>query len=300
MHAFPKGCDCMRQKKRESMFYLAILMPALLLLGIFFVIPVVQSLLLSFTDSYGMRSTYDWIGLSNYVEALGDSSFRDTIQITFAYTIVTVLGSNLLALVFALILDGPIRCRNLLRAVFFIPNIMSILVVGYIWRFVYTSALPDLMTAIGQKTVAVLGKPQSVIYAIALVGIWNTVGYYMVIYIASLQSVSEDLTEAARIDGANGWQVLTRIKLPLISPTIVTCIILCVASAMKTFELPWTMTSGGPAGASTTMVLKIYNTAFNANRTGYATAQSTILFVLIASISFVLNIIMRRREARLQ
>ena len=161
MHAFPKGCDCMRQKKRESMFYLAILMPALLLLGIFFVIPVVQSLLLSFTDSYGMRSTYDWIGLSNYVEALGDSSFRDTIQITFAYTIVTVLGSNLLALVFALILDGPIRCRNLLRAVFFIPNIMSILVVGYIWRFVYTSALPDLMTAIGQKTVAVLGKPQS-------------------------------------------------------------------------------------------------------------------------------------------
>ena len=202
--------------------------------------------------------------------------------------------------VFALILDGPIRCRNLLRAVFFIPNIMSILVVGYIWRFVYTSALPDLMTAIGQKTVAVLGKPQSVIYAIALVGIWNTVGYYMVIYIASLQSVSEDLTEAARIDGANGWQVLTRIKLPLISPTIVTCIILCVASAMKTFELPWTMTSGGPAGASTTMVLKIYNTAFNANRTGYATAQSTILFVLIASISFVLNIIMRRREAKLQ
>ncbi len=122
----------------------------------------------------------------------------------------------------------------------------------------------------------------------------------MVIYIASLQSVSEDLTEAARIDGANGWQVLTRIKLPLISPTIVTCIILCVASAMKTFELPWTMTSGGPAGASTTMVLKIYNTAFNANRTGYATAQSTILFVLIASISFVLNIIMRRREAKLQ
>lgn len=94
--------------------------------------------------------------------------------------------------------------------------------------------------------------------------------------------------------------MLTRIKLPLISPTIVTCIILCVASAMKTFELPWTMTSGGPAGASTTMVLKIYNTAFNANRTGYATAQSTILFVPIASISFVLNIIMRRREARLQ
>lgn len=289
----------MNQKRREGAFYLAILMPALLLLIVFFAIPVVQSLILSFTDSYGMKSSYNWIGFSNYVEALTDNSFRGTISTTFTYTLVAVLGSNLLALALALMLDNPLRGRNLLRAVFFIPNIMSLLVVGYVWRFVYTGALPDLLQSLGLQTVAVLGKPKTVIYALAAVGIWNCAGYYMVIYLSALQGISEDLLEAARIDGANAFHVLRDIKLPLLAPTIITCLILSVAAHMKTFEIPYTMTSGGPAGASMTMVLKIYNTAFNANRTGYATAQSTILFVLIAAISFILNGMMRKKEAKL-
>lgn len=289
----------MNRKRKESAFYIAILMPALLLLVMFFVIPVVQSLILSFTDSYGMRSTYNWVGFTNYVEALTDKSFLGTISTTFTYTLVAVLGSNLLALALALMLDGHMRGRNVLRAVFFIPNIMSLLVVGYVWRFVYTGALPDALQALGMQTVAVLGKPKTVIYALAAVGIWNCAGYYMVIYISALQSISEDLLEAARIDGANAFHVLRDIKLPLLAPTIITCLILSVAAHMKTFEIPYTMTSGGPAGASMTMVLKIYNTAFNANRTGYATAQSTILFILIASISFILNGMMRKREAKL-
>ena len=289
----------MSRKRREGAFYAAILMPALLLLIIFFMIPVVQSLILSFTDSYGMKSTYNWVGFSNYVEALTDSSFLGAISTTFTYALVAVLGSNLLALALALMLDGRMRGRDVLRAVFFIPNIMSLLVVGYVWRFVYTGALPDMLQSLGMQTVAVLGKPKSVIYALAAVGVWNCAGYYMVIYISALQGISEDLLEAARIDGANAFQVLRDIKLPLLAPTIITCLILSVAAHMKTFEIPYTMTSGGPAGASMTMVLKIYNTAFNANRTGYATAQSTVLFILIASISFILNGLMRRKEAKL-
>ncbi|MDD3212505.1 MAG: sugar ABC transporter permease [Eubacteriales bacterium] len=289
----------MNRKRRDSVFYLAILAPALVLLIAFFVIPVVQSLVLSFTDSYGMKSSYHWVGLSNYTEALTDSSFRDTIANTTKYTLVAVVGGNLLALALALLLDGPIRGRNMLRAVFFIPNIMSLLVVGYVWRFVYTGALPEIVKALGMHTVAVLGKPKTVIYTLAIVAIWNCAGYYMIIYISSLQGISEDLMEAARIDGANGFHVLKDIKLPLLMPTIITCLILSVAANMKTFEIPYTMTSGGPAGASMTMVLKIYNTAFNANRTGYATAQSTILFVLIAAVSFLLNSAMRRKEAKL-
>ncbi len=139
----------MSQKRREGAFYLAILMPALLLLVVFFAIPVVQSLILSFTDSYGMKSSYNWVGFANYVEALTDNSFRGTISTTFTYTLVAVLGSNLLALALALMLDNPLRGRNVLRAVFFIPNIMSLLVVGYVWRFVYTGAVPDLLQSLG-------------------------------------------------------------------------------------------------------------------------------------------------------
>jgi raffinose/stachyose/melibiose transport system permease protein len=289
----------MIQKRRDSLFYFMILLPALVLLTLFFMVPVVQSLVLSFTDAYGMKATYNWVGLSNYIEALTDRSFIGTISTTFKYTLVAVLGSNLIALALALLLDGPVRGRNALRAVFFIPNIMSLLVVGYVWRFVYTGALPDFMQALGLHTVAVLGKPKTVIYTLAIVAIWNSAGYYMVIYLSSLQGIPEDLIEAASIDGASGYHILRHIKLPLLMPTVITCLILSVAAQMKTFEIPYTMTSGGPAGASMTMVLKIYNTAFNANRTGYATAQSTILFVLIASISFLLNGLMRKKEGKL-
>lgn len=287
------------KKRRESIFYFLILLPALSLFVVFFVVPVVQSLVLSFTDSYGMKSSYNWVGFANYVEALNDRSFVDTISTTFTYTFVAVIGGNLLSITLALLLDKPIRGRNVMRALFFIPNIMSLLVVGYVWRFVYTGALPDLLEALNLPTVAVLGKPQSVICALALVGIWNSAGYYMIIYISALQTVSDDLLEAAEIDGANGWHILWNIKLPLIAPTIFTCLILATAAHMKTFEIPYTMTSGGPAGASMTMVLKIYNTAYNANRTGYATAQSTIFFLLLASVSLLLNILMRRREDKL-
>lgn len=297
-----KDVNGVYRNKSAGLFYFCMLLPAILLLTVFFAVPVLQSLQLSFMDVYGISPSNHWVGWSNYLEALSDKSFTKTISTTFIYAGIVVLGSNVLALILALILDGSIHGRNLLRACFFIPNIMSLLVVGYVWRFVYTNALPSFLTALGLKSVAILGNPSTAIYALSITGIWNCTGYYMVIYIAALQSVSEDLLEAARIDGADGAQILFRIKLPLISPTIFTCLILSVAANMKVYEIPYTMVggTGGPAGAAMTMVLKIYNTAFNASRTGYATAQSTILFVLIASISLALNMMMRKREEKIQ
>ena len=121
----------------------------------------------------------------------------------------------------------------------------------------------------------------------------------MVIYIAGLQSISDDLIEAAKIDGAGTLKTIWYIKLPILAPTIMTCLILSLAAHMKVFELPYTMTSGGPVGASSTMVYKIYTTAFGASRNGYASAQSIILFLIIAGISLVLNAIMKKKEERL-
>ena len=288
------------KKRKEGIFYLALLLPAILLFVLFFIIPVAQSMWLSFTDSYGMKTTYNFIGLKNYAEAFTDKSFIKTIGATLKFAVIAVVVGNILSLILALILDSKIKLKATLRTFFFIPNIMSLLVVGYIWCFVYQQVAPDVMEMLGMKAVAVLGSKNTVIQALAAVGIWNCAGYYMVIYIAALQSISEDLIEAARIDGANLWQVLRYVKLPLISPTILTCLILSVAAHMKVFELPYTMTSGGPVGASATMVYKIYMTAFNANRNGYASAQSIVLFVMIGGISLVLNYMMRRREERLQ
>ncbi len=291
----------MKNKKiRDHVFYGVLLLPAILLFLFFFIIPVVQSMWLSFTDSYGMKTSYQFVGLENYKEAFGDRSFTKTISNTIQYAAITVVLGNLLSLVLALLLDAKIRCRNLFRTFFFIPNIMSLLVVGYIWSFVYKQVLPDIFATLNLGKIAVLGNKDTVVWALAAVGIWNCAGYYMVIYIAALQGISEDIVEAARIDGASMWQVLRYVKLPLISPTILTCAILSVSSHMKVFELPYTMTSGGPVGASSTMVYKIYMTAFNANRNGYAAAQSIVLFVMIGLISLVLNDIMGRREKKLR
>ena len=291
----------MKNKKiRDHVFYGVLLLPAILLFLFFFIIPVVQSMWLSFTDSYGMKTSYQFVGLENYKEAFGDRSFTKTISNTIQYAAITVVLGNLLSLVLALLLDAKIRCRNLFRTFFFIPNIMSLLVVGYIWSFVYKQVLPDIFATLNLGKIAVLGNKDTVVWALAVVGIWNCAGYYMVIYIAALQGISEDIVEAARIDGASMRQVLRYVKLPLISPTILTCVILSVSSHMKVFELPYTMTSGGPVGASSTMVYKIYMTAFNANRNGYAAAQSIVLFVMIGLISLVLIVIMGRREKKLR
>lgn len=291
----------MKNKKiRDHVFYGVLLLPAILLFLFFFIIPVVQSMWLSFTDSYGMKTSYQFVGLENYKEAFGDRSFTKTISNTIQYAAITVVLGNLLSLVLALLLDAKIRCRNLFRTFFFIPNIMSLLVVGYIWSFVYKQVLPDIFATLNLGKIAVLGNKDTVVWALAVVGIWNCAGYYMVIYIAALQGIAEDIVEAARIDGASMRQVLRYVKLPLISPTILTCVILSVSSHMKVFELPYTMTSGGPVGASSTMVYKIYMTAFNANRNGYAAAQSIVLFVMIGLISLVLNDIMGRREKKLR
>ncbi len=291
----------MKNKKiRDHVFYGVLLLPAIILFLFFYIIPVVQSMWLSFTDSYGMKTSYQFVGLENYKEAFGDRSFTKTISNTIQYAAITVVLGNLLSLVLALLLDAKIRCRNLFRTFFFIPNIMSLLVVGYIWSFVYKQVLPDIFATLNLGKIAVLGNKDTVVWALAAVGIWNCAGYYMVIYIAALQGIAEDIVEAARIDGASMRQVLRYVKLPLISPTILTCVILSVSSHMKVFELPYTMTSGGPVGASSTMVYKIYMTAFNANRNGYAAAQSIVLFVMIGLISLVLNDIMGRREKKLR
>ncbi|SHO51770.1 carbohydrate ABC transporter permease [Anaerocolumna xylanovorans] len=289
----------MKKKMKTNLFYGLLLLPALVLFVLFFIIPVAQSTWLSFTDSFGMKSTYHFIGLDNYKEALRDLSFRKTIGATSKYALISVVVGNILSLILALILDSKLRLKNSLRAVFFIPNIMSLLVVGYIWNFVYTSVFPDVLEGLGMKSFAILGSKTLVIPALAIVGIWNAAGYYMVIYIAALQGISEDLIEAAKIDGAGTLRLLFNIRLPLIASTVFTCLILSIAAHMKVFELPYTMTSGGPVGESTTMVYKIYTTAFNANRNGYASAQSIIMFIIIAAITLILNYIMKKREEKL-
>ncbi|MFH1879628.1 MAG: sugar ABC transporter permease, partial [Bacillota bacterium] len=205
------------------------------------------------------------------------------------------------ALLFALLLDENPRFGKTLRTVYFLPNLMSLIIVGFVWVFLYGDVSRALFSALHIPKayyISWLGNPSLAIYAIGFTAIWQCAGYYMLIYIAALGNIPLELREAAAIDGASRGQVLLNIKLPLLKPAFFMNTILLLTVNLKAFDYPMAMTSGGPAGATTTIALMIYNTGFRSNRTGYATAQSIILFVCIAALTAVIQLRQIRNEGK--
>lgn len=290
----------MRNRTREeTLTYLVFLIPAITAFTLFFVIPFVRSVYLSFTDAYGYNQTQNWVGLANYQEALTNPSVLRSLRVTLRYTAFVAVLANTVALMLALLLDGNVRCKEALRAVFFLPNLMSMIVVAFVFVFLYGDVFRSFLAQWNipeQLAVSWLGNEKIALYSMGLAATWQCAGYYMLIYIAGLQSISPELVEAAQIDGASNFAVIWRIKLPLLSPVIIMNTILLITSGLKTFDFPMAMTSGGPAGATTTIALLIYNTGFRSNRTGYATAQSVILFLVVCSVTSLLYALQNRKE----
>ena len=290
-----------RTKRRRSLTYFAFILPAMLFFVSFFIFPFLKSLLLSFTDAYGYNPDVHLIGLKNYQEALSNPSFKNALWITLKYTLFVTVLANLAALGLAFLLDGNVHFKKLFRAIFFLPNLMSLIIVSFVWVFLYGGvyqSFAELLQIPEALQISWLGNEHMALISMGITAVWQCAGYYMLIYIAGLQSVPHELIEAAQIDGASSWNIVRKIKLPLLAPVIFMNTILLVTACLKTFDIPMAMTSGGPAGATTTIALQIYNTGFRANRTGYATAQSVILFLIICAITAVLSIFQNRKGAK--
>lgn len=271
-------------RRQAAFVYVAFLLPALFFFSAFFLFPFFRSLYLSFTDAYGYQPVQRWVGLANYAEAFASASFGKSLLVTLRYTAFVTLAGNLVALGMALLLDGKVMGKKIFRAAFFIPNLMSLIIVGFVWVFLYGNVYRSFFSITGLSDayrVSWLGNGRMAVYSIGVTAIWQCAGYYMLIYIAGLQSISTDMLEAASVDGASAWQITTRIKLPCLMPIAFTNFILLMTACFKCFDIPMAMTSGGPAGATTTIALLIYNTGFRSQRTGYATAQAVILFLII-------------------
>lgn len=284
-------------KLRQNAAYSAFILPAAAVFAAFFIFPFFKSIWLSLTDAYGYRQDINFIGLKNYAEALSNKAFLSSLWVTVKYTALVTVAANVVALLLAFLLDGSTRFKKPFRTIFFLPNLMSLIIVGFVWVFLYGGVYRSFADLIGLPEalrVSWLG-PDMALISIAATAVWQCAGYYMLIYIAGLQSISGEVIEAARIDGAGTWDIIRHIKLPLLAPVIFMNTLLLVTSCFKTFDIPMAMTSGGPAGATTTIALQIYNTGFRANRTGYATAQSVILFLIICAITAALYIFQNRR-----
>ncbi len=216
------------------------------------------------------------------------------IGFTLFFVFFNVLLSNFLAFVLALILDTKMKTRNILRSIFFLPNVLSLIIVAFIWSFVFRLILPAI-TGISIW----LGSPDLAPWAVLMVTIWQGSGYLMIIYLAGLQTIPTDIHEVAQIDGANWIQRLLRVTIPLLMPAVTICLFYSLSNSFKCFDVLLALTSGGPGYVTTPIVLDIYFNAFNNNLFGYATAKAVLLCLIIIIITGIQLFLMKRREVEL-
>lgn len=281
-----------RANKSELKIEMLFILPALALYTIFFIIPFVTGIYYSFTDWRGIDGLASFIGVRNYVTLIRDNFFIDSVKRTFYFTIINVSMTNILAMLFALMLATKTKINNLYRLIISLPNIISMIATGFLWQFMFTKISASLYDATALKLFDVnwLSNEKIILISIVIVTLWQGLGYIMIIYIAGIQSVDSDIIEAASMDGANAIESFIHIQLPAMMPTLLVGVFLNVAGSLKIFDVVFSLTGGGPGRITEVMVLNIYNEAFVNNRLGYANAKALILtciVILVTSIQMV-------------
>lgn len=272
---------------RDSKYINAALfvLPAVLLVAVFLVYPIILSFKYSFTDWNGVSGEYHFIGFENYQNVIASSEFKTLFSNTFYLIILYVPVLNIMAILFAVIIYDIGRAANFYKVVLFLPNIVSMVVVGFIWRTIYnpaTGPLVYLLERMGMENLIQdwLGQKQTVMPALSVAIVWFAVGFYVLIYLGGLSTVPEELYEAAAVDGINWWQRLFKITLPLIAQSVTINIIVSTIAILTLFDLPYVLTQGGPGYASQTMALMSYQYAFKAMSQGKAMAMAVMLTLI--------------------
>lgn len=273
--------------------------PALALFAVFTVYPLISGVRLSFTDWDGYTPDFSWVGWANYVHLFTDDTFRSVLVNTFVYGIGSTLVQQVLGLGLALALDGKLRGRNVAKAIIYLPVLVSPIVMGtfYYLLFQYDNgSLNAIVVALGGTKHAWLSSAASGVTLIVVVNSLQFVGTSMIIYLAGLQSISPEYTEAAMLDGANAWQRFWSVTLPLLQPAFATSIILNLIGGLKLFDVIQILTGGGP-GTATSSVSTLIGTTYFANQAaGYSSAMGVALFVIIAILTVVANAALNRRR----
>ncbi len=280
------------------------IIPAIALFLTFWIIPVFQLFYYSVTNFNDVNYDYDFVGLKNYMTLFREGTLVNSIKNTLIYAVIMVLGSNLLGLVLAMALNVKLRGKAFFRTASYVPALFSAIVVGFIWSYVYmpeSGMIASLMNTLGLdgSSFNVLGNYKTALYAIAIVEMWKAFGTTMIIYLAGLQTVDESLIEAGRIDGCTEWQLIRKIKLPLISATITINVILSIIGGLKAFDYAFIMTNGGPGKSTNTLMFTVYKIAFTDQMMGKASALSVVAFIVIIAITIFMLYFMNKREVEL-
>ncbi len=279
--------------------YLFVL-PNMLVFALFTIWPAISGFNISLYDSSNGR-TFEYVGTENYERILSDPQYWETARNTVVYTIAFVVLVTVASLALAILLNAQQRGKGALRAAYFVPVVISPVVVGLIWGWVLTrqnGVVNELLRGVGLPAPGWLLDPSLAMLVIILVGVWVNLGFFTMILLAGLQSIDPNLYEAARLDGATVWNQVRQITLPLLRPTTMVVVILAAINGFQAFDYIWTLTGGGPVGATTLMVQYIYENAFQSPiQYGLASAAGVIFFVVVFGVTMLNYLVGRRREA---
>ncbi|MGF6952096.1 raffinose/stachyose/melibiose transport system permease protein [Neobacillus sp. B4I6] len=284
-------------KLKNVPFYL-MTVPALLLFAIFHTYPALQGIYYSFTNWDGLGFTYDFVGIKNYVNLFKDLNILNSYLFTFKFAIISTILVNILSLLIAIGLNAKIKGKNFFRATYFLPNVLGVLIVGFIFNFIFSNVIPNLgdKLDIGFLSINILGSDKFAWLGIVIVAVWQACAFNVILYLSGLQTVPSELYEASSLDGANKWQEFWKITFPMIAPFFTINMVLSMKNFLMVFDQIVALTGGGPGRATESISLLIYKGGFQGGEFAYQSANSVIYFIVIVVISVIQIKVLQKRE----
>lgn len=262
------------------------------------IIPFLYGVYLTMTDWNGVAKVKNFVGLKNFGGVMKDGKFWTSLGLTFKYVIIVVLLVNVIAFLIAYLLTRGIKGQNFFRAGFFTPNLIGGIVLGYIWQFVFSRVFVNIGESTGWELFGVswLSDPTKAFIALVVVTVWQLSGYMILIYVAGFMGLSEDVMEAASIDGATGWRRMRYIVMPLMMSSVTICLFLTLSRAFMVYDVNLSLTAGAPYGTTEMAAMHVYEKAFTSRQFGTGQAEALILFIIVACISGLQVYITKKKE----
>lgn len=286
----------MKKNKIQNQYFWLFILPSVIALFLVVAIPLLYGIYYSFTSWNGI-ATPTFVGMKNYIKLFQDKDFFSSIWFTTKFAVISVVLINLIGLGLALLVTQKIRGSNLLRTVFFMPNLIGGLILGFIWQFIFIEVFYSVGEKIGFESLkGWLSTTETGFWGLIILTSWQMSGYIMIIYIAHLETIPKNLLEAAAMDGANSFQKFKNIIFPLVAPAFTVSTFLTLSNSFKLYDQNLSLTNGGPYNSTQMVAMNIYNTAFSENQMAYAQSKAIIFFVIITLISLVQVYYNKRKE----
>lgn len=284
------------KKRFKNSWYWMFLMPCVIALVIVVFIPLIVGIWYSFTDWTGIN-TPQFIGLKNYSKLASDKLFWNSLWFSTKYSVVSVILINAVGLALALLVTRNFRGKNTLRTMFFMPNLIGGLVLGFVWQFIFIDVFDFIGRKLGIKALTGwLADPVTGFWGMIILAVWQMAAYVMIIYVAFIENVPQDLIEAAEIDGATPFQKFRYVIFPLIAPAFTICMFVTLSNGFKLFDQNLALTNGGPGNTTQMVALNIYQTAYSDSQMAYAQIKAVIFLIIVASITLTQVYYNKKRE----